>query len=70
MLAGPTYNTDYQTLLQELQGDSQDTAESPLVEQSESGESSDTYQQECTGTLLITISMLHSRPVFNILLTT
>ena len=42
MLAGPTY----QTLLQELQGDSEDTAESPAAKQSESGESADTYQQE------------------------
>ena len=34
--------------MQELQGYSEDTAESLLVEQSESGETADTYQQECT----------------------
>ena len=35
-----------QTLLQELQGDSDDTALSSVAELSESRESTDTYQQE------------------------
>ena len=47
-LAALAYTQHYQTLLQELQGYSEDTAESPAVEQSESGERADTYQQECT----------------------
>ena len=46
--ARQAYIQHYQTLLQELQGDSEDTAEFPAAEQSESGESPDTYQQECT----------------------
>ena len=40
----------YQTLLQELQGDSEDIAESPAARRQspDSRESADTYQQECT----------------------
>ena len=42
------YVQHYQTLLQELQGYSKDSAESQAAEQTESGESADTYQEECT----------------------
>ena len=42
------YIQHYQTLLQELQGDSEDTAQSQTVDHSDSLESADIYQQECT----------------------
>ena len=64
--ARQAYIQHYQTLLQELQGDSEDTAEFPAAEQSESGESPDRLTPISKSALCcaIAISMLHARPVF------